>query len=465
MEEFKDVMLSEPPPRMDPSGGYRSYENYKGILLCDRPSDHRMVVGVAEQPFLPAGRPERDLFGMPGRDQEGCLGLQPSLEAVNRHNIAKQARMENSKNVAPTALSKHRKWLKALSNETKKMRMDEIETQLEKEARVKRFQESEKKKRDAMRRGAAADGVQCADVLRNGKKDPTALDMESEHSSPVDREPEAAKLDMHETSSLPDIPRGSPAATSQPADEAGSEKGEKTPGSKGIYTSTSKKKKPKWAMTEEEAFDAEMEEAKGLVDFAMKLDYDKFIEDYEVREALRIMRERVEEIAEEQGLDPEYIRSPRTRADDTRSVASTAATESSQQRRERRAKERDPQQISDKDWDTSSNAGTARIRKAIDADALRLAEHILAKSEALKQIHSRASLGKLLQDIAINKNIPIPATTDPPKTIPHAPPCPEPMVANVSAQATGKERRILNDLKHSKEYVQNLPYLYRCPSI
>eukprot|EP00662_Eupelagonemidae_sp_cell21_P050924 gene50924-27763_t len=67
-----------------------------------------------------------------------------------------------------------------------------------------------------------------------------------------------------------------------------------------------------------------MQDAQKLVDFAMNLDYDKwnteavpcpwtetrrkFIEDYEVREALSIMRERVEEIADEQGLDPEQLR-------------------------------------------------------------------------------------------------------------------------------------------------------------
>ena len=30
---------------------------------------------------------------------------------------------------------------------------------------------------------------------------------------------------------------------------------------------------------------------------------------------------------------------------------------------------------------------------------------------------------------------------------------------------TTQKARILTDLKQSKEYVQNLPYLYRCPSI
>eukprot|EP01063_Lacrimia_lanifica_P009038 TRINITY_DN1607_c0_g1_i10.p1 TRINITY_DN1607_c0_g1~~TRINITY_DN1607_c0_g1_i10.p1 ORF type:complete len:272 (+),score=11.53 TRINITY_DN1607_c0_g1_i10:384-1199(+) len=104
---------AEPPARGYQGGGGgggdggRSFENYKGILLCDRPSEQKMVVGVTEQPFLPPGRPDRDLFGMGGRG-EGCLGLQPSHERMNRNNVARQARMQNSRGTAPTALSKGR---------------------------------------------------------------------------------------------------------------------------------------------------------------------------------------------------------------------------------------------------------------------------------------------------------------------------------------------------------------------
>lgn len=58
--------------------------------------------------------------------------------------------------------------------------------------------------------------------------------------------------------------------------------------------------KPKWALTEEEAQKVEEKEQEKEVDellqFVNELDYDKFISDLEIRQALEIVKERVEEI-------------------------------------------------------------------------------------------------------------------------------------------------------------------------
>lgn len=58
--------------------------------------------------------------------------------------------------------------------------------------------------------------------------------------------------------------------------------------------------KPKWAMTQEEAEKVEEQQQEKEVDqllqFVNELDYDKFISDLEVRQALEIVKERVEEI-------------------------------------------------------------------------------------------------------------------------------------------------------------------------
>ena len=56
------------------------------------------------------------------------------------------------------------------------------------------------------------------------------------------------------------------------------------------------KEKPKWALTEEQAEQAENEEADELLQFVHGLDYDAFIDDLEVRQALEIVKERIEEI-------------------------------------------------------------------------------------------------------------------------------------------------------------------------
>ena len=53
-------------------------------------------------------------------------------------------------------------------------------------------------------------------------------------------------------------------------------------------------KKPAWAMTEAEADEFEDDEADLLVEFAKDLDYDAYIDDLEVRQALSVIRERID---------------------------------------------------------------------------------------------------------------------------------------------------------------------------
>lgn len=52
--------------------------------------------------------------------------------------------------------------------------------------------------------------------------------------------------------------------------------------------------KPRWALTEEKATAVEDEEADALVEFANNLDYDAYIDDLEVRQALTVIRERID---------------------------------------------------------------------------------------------------------------------------------------------------------------------------
>ena len=51
-------------------------------------------------------------------------------------------------------------------------------------------------------------------------------------------------------------------------------------------------------MTESEVADFDREEAEDLIDFAEGLDYDKYINDLEIRQALCVMRDRVAELGE-----------------------------------------------------------------------------------------------------------------------------------------------------------------------
>lgn len=55
-------------------------------------------------------------------------------------------------------------------------------------------------------------------------------------------------------------------------------------------------KKPAWAISEKEQEEVKDKEIDNLIEFAYDLDYEKFMEDYEVRQALAIIQDRVKEI-------------------------------------------------------------------------------------------------------------------------------------------------------------------------
>lgn len=48
-----------------------------------------------------------------------------------------------------------------------------------------------------------------------------------------------------------------------------------------------------WALTEKDLEDQKEKEIDQLLEFAYELDYEKYMEDFEVRQALAIIRERV----------------------------------------------------------------------------------------------------------------------------------------------------------------------------
>lgn len=58
--------------------------------------------------------------------------------------------------------------------------------------------------------------------------------------------------------------------------------------------------KPAWAQTEKQLEEAKEAEIDELLEFAYELDYEKYMDDYEVRQALAIIKDRVNEVTKEQ---------------------------------------------------------------------------------------------------------------------------------------------------------------------
>ena len=65
------------------------------------------------------------------------------------------------------------------------------------------------------------------------------------------------------------------------------------------------KSKPAWALTEDQKDQLEDEEADDLMDFANNLDVDKYLDDLEVRAALESVRQRIQELDNEEEKEEE----------------------------------------------------------------------------------------------------------------------------------------------------------------
>ena len=401
MESFKDVMLSEPPSRYaaPPSIQPVSLESYKGILLCDRPSQP-IKIGDSQRPFLPAGN---------SAGEHRYFGLQPTAEQRSRWELSKSLCQSAKASRNTAALSKHRRWLKSFCQAVKQMKMDQVEDQLK---------DSEKNQRIREKQGE----------LRRARNEPPPCVSESTNQQPQEI--------VHQE---------------QPKKES------------------KLKKKPKWALTEDEALDVELSQHDDLLQFAKCLDFEKFINDYEVKEALSILRERVSEIS---GGAPEAAKE---KNDDVMSEfplqnSSTAVAASVKRKKEEVCS--DP--AHDSDWNGSIKVGD-KVRHAMSTESLALAEKVLAQSESMRHIHTKQSLAKLLQDVTLANHLGTRGVTLEERTlnaakVPTEVPLQPPAVVQVSEGNTGREanaptKRVLVQLRNATDKTQNLPYLYRCPSL
>lgn len=462
MESYKDVIVSQP-PAMYGKLAYTaniSLENYKGILLCDRPT--QLAPSASDgmdssggKSFCPAGR-----TGNP-------VGYGPTLESrsVRENNLALRAEnFKRNRNQTREALTKHRRWLRSFANQMKSMRQVDIDREVEAAQRAARLRQQEKKQLQEQQ-----------EVLRKERQLLVEKLETREHSMPS---PQQQKLPN-------DI-----------------EKRAKKPG-----TSS---KKPRWAMTEDEAFDDELMMHDDLLAFAGGLDYDKFITDYEVKEALFVMKDRVLEIAKANNWTAEDLQFAATQEDAEDDLQSTVAGSDvlpstvprpaaggSPAAAPSEARHAIPCGVAahDKDWDSGTGKGRM-LKRAISKDALALADRLLATSPSMQRVYTKQSLARVLQKFVLqgqmdvsetmllalrgNKDAGNPAEANagaslrPPESLSDAtrigPDILEPVVMTVAAEAfpavqPHEERRVLLEAQRSRERTQGLPYLYRCPAI
>ncbi|KAK7196553.1 hypothetical protein NESM_000593500 [Novymonas esmeraldas] len=463
METYKDVIVSQP-PAMYAQSGYTTHfavENYKGILLCERPSNLGSVNGgatgsggggdggaVSSAPFVPSNPTGNPLGYGPSKEFRDARAGQEALRAANQRQ---------HQTTSSQALSRHRRWLRSFARQMKAMKASDQQLEVEAARRAVKLRDAERRKR--------------AEEQQQQQQQQSIAPSSNPQSGAV------PAYNMHRTMEA-HVSATRKAAAGPPSH------------------------KPKWALTEDEALDAELGLDRDLLDFAENLDYERFIADYEVAEALSVMRDRVRAIAQANSWSVDDIR--RTAADDDDDDLTSAVSPSearcilrggAQQQQptapaaEARAALPESLAVHAHDWD-KSGAGRGRLlKKAISRDAIALAERLFAASPSLQKTHTRHSLARVLQRCALEGTVDVTeamlvrqagaaaAAASPPPADPPA--IPAPIVVHVSADAmpappgcaadgsmaTAQPARILRDLQQSKERTQGLPYLYRCPAI
>mmetsp|Transcript_31910 Transcript_31910/g.76209 ORF Transcript_31910/g.76209 Transcript_31910/m.76209 type:complete len:442 (+) Transcript_31910:134-1459(+) len=261
----KEVLMSRRPNAMDTidaarhsssggggygGGGYNPppISNYKGVMLCDRPTTKAGGRGAADSgvamPFACAVGP--------GSKYE-ALGLNPSREnrAAKLASDNKGKPRENN-----DFLSKHKQWLARLNKERQRRAMDENEQIHMAVEKTKKFKEYAAKLRANIR------------------------EAKEQHADGTLTE---AALEEHARSSV----QGGASNRSKPSSPSKTQRDNKN-----------KNQKPVWALTEEGLETREEEELDDLLNFTAGLDYEKYIEDYEVKNALAAVKNRISELAQ-----------------------------------------------------------------------------------------------------------------------------------------------------------------------
>jgi hypothetical protein len=349
----KGLMISERPAASVTSGamsmGGSAYNapgakigNYKGVMLCNRP-----FAGVATTAKASKAGPSAFLTGVP-TDKIGQNPAKRSNALVNRSK-------------KHTALSRHKKWLAELQSTKEQLEADMIADEDAKEDKKRAFMQREAQMRQAVR---GMGGEDDDDFFDDDAKAEAKDGSDEKRSGGA----KAARGGNQEAAEA----KGGRAAP-KPKAKAGGDA------------------KPMWAMTEEAASaaaeDKEEDEAEKLLDFASSLDFDKYIDDMEVRAMMEQVKNTVDELEsaiaaedeEEEAAAEAAARAEEAGEEGEEGGAGVALTMANLARRG-----------GDEDGE-SVRGGDA------DDDAVSVASTMLSQASSLRSIHSKKSMTALAE--------------------------------------------------------------------
>lgn len=165
-------------------------------------------------------------------------------------------------------------------------------------------------------------------------------------------------------------------------------------------------------MTAQQQEDEKEKEIDDLLEFAYELDYEKFMDDFEVRQAIAIIKDRVNEIKKDEDWKAKIAQEWNEAADDqqqdyqipakkandieTRSAVSFKSGKTGISKGSLRSQvEREIQEQGRPEWDQSIKSGKEK-QTTEDRVANRLANEVLRDNAKLRGIHSHQSIQKLL---------------------------------------------------------------------
>ena len=230
-----------------------SIGNYKGVMLCNRPNE-----------FGQQRRPE-PTGPVPFRSRVDPKTMNP----VGWNPTAKVfPKSRKKKDLFKGVLNRHKQFIQNL----------QVQKQLEKEE-LENVKNLEMNKTQKFKDQAAKQRLKIKEMKENQAFEQEDVELEFEDQQPAEAEPaQPEKLTEEALSKM---------------DQFSQKKSVKS-----LKSSTKSKKsqKPAWATTEKQQEEEKEKEIDDLLEFAYDLDYDKYMDDFEVRQAFEIIKDRVHEI-------------------------------------------------------------------------------------------------------------------------------------------------------------------------
>jgi hypothetical protein len=381
-------------------------------MLCNRPNEFGQVQKQERQgkpPFISRV------------DPKDKIGLNPTKKIVV---VPKKKKDANS------ILTRHKRYLKMLQEKKLIEKLEKENEETKKAEKTKKFKETT--------------------AMQRKKINNLKTEKEGEaHAEPAETQPVLAPIPPKEESKVVGK-----------LTEANLKKNEEQYYGAGKAKKSSKQK-PAWAKTEQQLKREQEDEIDDLIEFAYELDYEKYMEDLEVRQALALIKERVDEIKKDNEWRTNVAKEwndleqanpnegyNKRQDDDNKSVASIRTSITGRSRMSKMSKKSelmDEIKREDKqkeDWDTSTNAD--RQKKTVEERlASKLADQILENNPNLKGVHSKVSMKRMLEKEAAKQ-----------------------LIENDGGAYAGPKVATLKDHEMNKNVeASNLPYLHKNPAI